>query len=69
MLPGDKRRRAAEDYVRRELPPGTVLAPEDRLRAIAIGVPAGVTLSEETLKGYQDRIRAALEGMAPEKAR
>lgn len=69
VLPGDRLRRAAEDLVRRELPPGTVLAPEDRLTRISIGVPAGVTLSEDELQRAREHIQDALEKLSPRKAR
>jgi hypothetical protein len=61
VLPGDRLRKLAEDVVRRELPPGTVLAPDDRLTRISIGVPPTVSLGDAELSAQQQRIRLALE--------
>lgn len=61
ILPGDRLRKQAEDLVRRELPAGTMLAPEDRLTRIAIGIPPTVTMSEAELRSHQTRIRGELE--------
>ncbi len=69
VLPGDRLRRAAEDLVRRELLAGTVLAPEDRLTRISIGIPAGVTYSESELAQCQERVRGALEALISRKPR
>ena len=69
VLPGDRLRRLAEDLVRRELPPGTMLAPDDRLTRIAIGVPAMVSLNDSELAEHQARIRAALEDLATSRKR
>ena len=63
VLPGDRLRKMAEDLVRRELPPGTMLAPEDRLTRISIGVPPTVVVSQQELSAHQERIRAALEDL------
>lgn len=69
VLPGDRLRRAAEELVRRELPPGTTLAPDDRLTRIAIGVPPMVTLSDTDLVEQQARIRDALEELFSKRQR
>jgi hypothetical protein len=69
VLPGDKLRRMAEDIVRRELPTGTVLAPEDRLTRISIGVPPGVLIPQEDLLAARTRIATALEQLTSHKPR
>lgn len=63
VLPGDRLRRLAEELVRRELPPGTMLAPEDRLTRISIGVPPMVSVGDAELAQHQQRIRDALEDL------